>query len=55
MKNVSVVEEHGLRSNGKNFWVVVSRHHGIQNDMANHTAYNLLGNFDVVRALDQAR
>ena len=55
MTNVCFVQEHGLRSHAKNFWVVVNRHQGTQNHMANHTAYKLLGNVDVACALDQAR
>ena len=55
MTNVSFVQEHGLRSSGKIFWVVVNRHQGTQNHMANHTAYKLLENVDVACALDQAR
>ena len=55
MKKVSFVQESGYKSSGSNLWLVASRHQASKVHISNHIVYNLLGNVDVVCALDETR
>ena len=55
MPKVSFVQETGYQSTGGSLSNIADRHQASKLHIMNHTAYNLLGNVDVVCALDEER